>query len=114
MRVEVPAGRYPIIFKHTQYGKYISCPMPGVIVFDSFYNHIGAYGSVATGKHTGQEQTYHWQPHEHSVAWGLIKDELVGIELAEGVEAREIPFEYNGEQKSTAGLFVNGEQVEAR
>ena len=114
MQVEVPAGRYPIVFKRTSYGKYISCSMPGVIVHDSFYNHIGAHGSTSVDQHKGQTQMYHWQPYAHAVAFDIIVGDVNDVELADGVEAREIHFEYSGRKGTTAGLFVGGEKVDAR
>lgn len=45
--VRVEAGVYPVEVRMTQYGrKWVAIPMPGTLVFDAFYNRIGACGSM--------------------------------------------------------------------
>lgn len=99
----VEAGRYPL-YAFRDCGRAwhsLGAEMPGVIVRGSWWNK----------RQPGERMPVGLSFYAHNVARGVIEGEGSGIELLPGVEARRIDFEYQGEQKHTHGLFVDGEQV---
>ena len=124
--IEVPAGVYTITAKRDRYGnRYVCITLPGVLVFSSFYNRIGACGSNRV-EHPNTPATHYLTPYAHALAEDLLKDSdntriqqhieqtRQRVHLAEGVTAERIPFEYKGEIRHTYGFALNGEHIDCR
>ena len=116
--VAIKAGKYPVMSNgynyHERDRRYtakladtsISVILEGEIVADDFGGRfcgkpIGAYDEK---QNAGTPGTIILSPYAHSVAWDVIGNKG-SIELLPQFEARVIHFEYDGEQKQTAGIF---------
>lgn len=74
--------------------------MPATVVSGSWWNKM----------QPGSERSVYVSPRAYSVAAAIVNGEQTPIRLLEGVEARAVQFEYNGEQKTTHGLFCGHDQ----
>lgn len=100
--ITVPAGRYPIYALRDcgQPWHSLLIPMPGVVKSGSWWNKL----------QPGTPLSYALSPYAHALAKAILAGEASHIELLPGVEAREIPFEYNGQPQLTYGIFADGEK----
>lgn len=100
--VRVESGRYPLYaFRDCgQAWHSLGCEIPGVL----------ASGSPWNKRQPGEPATAHLSPRAYEVARQVLDGSEI-YELLPEVEARRIDFEYDGEQKHTHGLFVDGKEV---
>lgn len=111
----VKAGRYPIEapkYREREDGRIeahvssASIPLDGTITSDYFGTlyfgmPVGIYDEE---KNKGKKSTYHMRPYLHSLAKHILSgcDEY---ELLPEYEAREIKFDWDGEEHTTYGIF---------
>lgn len=81
MEVEVPAGEYPIYLVREGSRARLTCPMPGIVVSDFFWNRIGAHGTAVKDKHVGKPYTYYWTPYSFILAEAAARG---NVSLADG------------------------------
>lgn len=81
--VTVPAGRYPIYACRDCGNPWhsLSIPMEG----------------------------YHYSPYPHQIAKSILEGSIL-VELLDGVEVREVHFEWNGEPRVTHSIFIDGDK----
>ncbi len=99
----VAPGRYPI-YAFRDCGTpwhSLGVSMPGTIKSGSWWNK----------RQPGESTTVHLNIYAHTLAAGVLAGTSPHVELLPGVEARKIDFEYDGEQKTTHGIFADGETV---
>ena len=97
--IEVPAGRYPIYACR-------DCGIPWhsvMVVMD---------GKIVSGSchKAGNPMRYTLNLYPHQLANAVLSGDR-SAELFEGVEAREINFDWKGTPQKTHGVFVDGEQI---
>jgi hypothetical protein len=85
----VPAGRYPIYALRV-------CGQP--------------WHSLSV-KMPGKPREHYLTPYPHSLAQAILEGEAHHVELLPGVEAREVPYEYEGKSEMTYGIFADGENI---
>lgn len=117
-KVEVPAGKYPVYgYQLSSWPDapppsdqidHYSCRLKGKVVGSNFSSYFcgNMVGSGKFNEDVGQDAEYliDGGSRGYALAWSILKGES-DIELLPEFEAREVPFEYEGEMKSTAGIF---------
>lgn len=98
--ITVPAGRYPIYACRDCGSPWhsVMIPMEGVIKSGSSHEPRKA-------------KTYTLNLYPHQLAARVLYGQYNDVELFDGVEAKEIHFDWKGEPQVTHGIFVDGEQV---
>lgn len=126
-KVLVPAGTYPMNVYGLKFndrtegrevdghigGGYID--MEGTIVSDYFAAHyfgvpVSDYDEF---KNAGKPSNYAYFAYMYEIADSILNDPDTPYELFPQYEAREIHFEYDGEQHTTHGIFVRENEVVA-
>jgi hypothetical protein len=118
-RVLVKAGRYPVEvydlrfsddgrIDHSCHGAYVT--MPGTVTSDYFatmYCGVPVGAPYDTTKNKGKASEHHGYWYLYDIAHRVL-DGKPEFELLPEYEAREIHFEYDGEEHVTHGIFKKG------
>ena len=121
--IAVNAGKYPLMVNRYdtrpdgQVGSrgvdMASVALDGVVVDDYFGSMFCGVpvGTYDCKKNAGKRSTYYWRWYLYGIAHDLLDgktNDEYSIELLPEYEAREIWFEYDGEQHCTHGIFEKG------
>lgn len=107
--VQVPAGRYPVtLYRDYRYPTHAYVELEGVSTYR------GWFGSNTRVDTTPRPCKANSRIDLYELARCVLEGKPRGgvrFELAEGYEARKVPFVYDGEQRETTGIFHNGENI---
>jgi hypothetical protein len=74
--VRVAAGDYPVEIRRDDHGRrYVSIPLPGTLIYDAFYNRIGAFGSMKV-EHPMTAFTHHVQPYAYVLEQMAVRGDV--------------------------------------